>query len=107
MSERDSVNIQLTRDLNEKIAAGLGLRAYASDPIQLDPGDSTFGRNYAQLTARFTWYMTRAFSMETWYRYTWVDREAVGESANSNQVILWFVYQPRRAVEEPVEIDFR
>ena len=80
--------------------------AYASNPIQLEPGDSTFGRNYAQLTARFTWNITRSFSMETMYRYTWVDREAVGESANSNHLILWFVYQPGRAPDEMAEVGF-
>lgn len=106
MSERDSVSIHLTRTLNERIAAGLGLLAYASNPIQLEPGDSTFGRNYAQLTARFTWNITRSFSMETMYRYTWVDREAVGESANSNHLILWFVYQPGRAPDEMAEVGF-
>jgi len=94
MSERDAINLAITRVLNQRFEAGLGLRTYRSDPIQLAPNDPTFGRNYAQLTARLVWNMTRSFAMQTMYRYTWVDREILGESANSNHIMLWFVFQP-------------
>ena len=94
MSERDAINVRMTRVLNERFEAGLGLKAYTSRPIRLEPDEELFDRNYAQLTARLTWNITRSFSMEPTYRYTFVDREIQGESANSNQFILWFAYQP-------------
>ena len=94
MSERDAVNVRMTRVLNERFEAGLGLKAYRSRPIRLEPDQQLFDRNYAQLTARLTWNITRSISMEPMYRYTFVDREVQGESANSNQFILWFAYQP-------------
>jgi hypothetical protein len=39
--------------------------------------------------------VTTYFAIEADYRYTVLDRTGqTGESANSNRVNLWFVYQP-------------
>jgi len=94
LSVRDSVNVNFTRRLNEKISAGLGVRAYQST--------GTTGllaaeeRNYVQFQSTFSWYLSRSFVIEADYRYTVLDRSGIlGERSNSNRVNLWFVYQPR------------
>jgi hypothetical protein len=94
MSSRDAVNLNLTRMLSERFDAGIGVRAYSSEPISVVPGIDSFGRDYLQLTAIFSWNITRTFAFRTQYRYTVVDREILGESANSNQVIVWFDFRP-------------
>ena len=94
LSVRDSLNLNFRRRLNEKISAGLGVRAYQTSPVG---GSSTIeDRTYVQLQWNLNWYLTRSFVIEADYRYTVIDRgETAGGRANSNQVNLWFVYQPR------------
>ena len=94
MAERDAVNLNLTRILSERFEAGLGFRAYTSRPIALILGDDSLRRTYVDLNARLIWNLSRTFALETIYRYTFVDREILGESANSNQLNLWIVYRP-------------
>ncbi len=94
LSIRDAISLNLRRRLSDKLSAGLGIRAYQADPIG---GAATFSeRHYVQLQSTFLWYLTTSFVIETSYRYTISDRSAaVGERSNSNQVNVWFVYQPR------------
>ena len=93
LEARDTVNFNFSRRLNEKISAGLGVRAYRTEGIGASQVDSD--RNYIQLQSSFTWYVTTYFAIEADYRYTVLDRTGqTGESANSNRVNLWFVYQP-------------
>jgi hypothetical protein len=95
---RDSIDVNFNRRLNERISAGLGVRAYHSEPI----GDfSTLReRDYVQLHTRFRWFVSKTFVIEASYRYTALarDRRAViganEQRANSNEVAVWFVYQP-------------
>jgi hypothetical protein len=95
MSERDAVNLNFTRDLSERFEAGLGVRAYRNQAVNLtEGGGGTFARDYLQLNARFTWNITRTFSLQTSYRYTLLSREIDGESANSNQVVVWLMFRP-------------
>ena len=94
VSVRDSINVNFLRRLNEKISAGLGVRAYQSKNV--GGASSQENRDYVQLRSSFVWYLTRSFVIEADYRYTVSDRgEAFQETANSNQVNLWFVYQPK------------
>jgi len=99
---RDTLNMNFNRRLNERISAGLGVRAYQAEQI----GEfSTIGdRDYVQLQTQFTWYVTKAFVIEADYRYTVLDRSpaagVVGvneQRSNSNEISLWFVYQPKTA----------
>ncbi len=94
VSVRDSFNLNFRRRLNEKISAGLGVRAY-----QRKGGSSSFlneGRNYVQLQSSLVWYLSKSFVVEVDYRYTVIDRGAeLGERANSNRINLWLVYQPK------------
>ena len=94
LTVRDAVNFNFRRRLSEKISAGLGIRAYQSDRIE---GATTVDdRKYVQLQSTFLWYLSTSMVIETSYRYTISDRSsAVGERSNSNQVNVWFVYQPR------------
>jgi hypothetical protein len=92
LSTRDSLNLNLSRRLNERVTAGLGVRAYQTN--SLIDGVTDEGRNYVQLRAQFVWNFTSSFASEVNYRYTFQKRDALEESANSNQVTIWFVYRP-------------
>ena len=94
-SSRDQINVNFSRRLNEKISAGLGIRAYHSvgigQTIQIDD------RDYVQLRTNFAWHFSSSFLIDVDYRYTVLDRGDVGgERANSNHATLWFVYNPNR-----------
>jgi hypothetical protein len=98
VSVRDSVSLNFRRRLNEKISAGLGVRAYETDRIGGAP--SSQQRRYVQLQSSFSWYLSKSFVIEADYRYTVIDRgEEGGGIANSNQVVIWLVYQPRTVPE--------
>ncbi len=94
LSVRDSITLNFRRRLSEKIIAGLGVRAYQSRGISGFP--SFEDRNYIQLQSSFLWYLTKSMVIEADYRYTILDRsDSGGGRSNSNQINLWFVYQPR------------
>ncbi|HNP35126.1 MAG TPA: hypothetical protein PKK10_04680 [Woeseiaceae bacterium] len=93
LSIRDSLSLNATRNLNERMSAGLGLRAYQDDPLGVS--NAVEQRQYVQVRARFTWYLATSFSTELDYRYTVLDRgDLIGEGANSNQINIWFSYHP-------------
>jgi hypothetical protein len=95
MSERHAINVNFTRDLTERFEAGLGVRAYQNNPVNLSGLDiQGFEREYLQLTARFTWNITRTFALRTTYQYTVSNRQNLGESANSNQIVAWLIFRP-------------
>jgi hypothetical protein len=101
MTGRDSVNVNFTRDLTERYAAGLGVRAYQAKPIDLSGLDLPgFQREFLRLTALFTWNITRTLALRTSYRYTVSNREVQGESANSNQIVAWLIFRPAGIVDE-------
>jgi hypothetical protein len=93
ISMRDSLSINFKRRLNEKISAGIGVRAYSEDRSAVS--DSATDRNYVQLRSTLEWFLTKAFVIQADYRYTAIDRgQDLGGRANSNRVNLWFRYQP-------------
>jgi len=94
LTVRDAINLNFRRRLSEKISAGLGIRAYQTERI---PTITSFDdRQYIQLQSTFLWYLSSSMVIETSYRYTISDRNSIaGERSNSNQVNVWFVYQPR------------
>jgi hypothetical protein len=94
LTVRDIINLNFRRRLSEKISAGLGIRAYQSERIV--NAASFVDRQYVQLQSTFLWYLSQSMVIETSYRYTISDRSSVvGERSNSNQINVWFVYQPR------------
>jgi len=92
LSLRDAINLNLSRRLSEKVTAGLGVRTYQTNSV--DDVLTIDERTYVQLRAQFTWNITSNFATEFDYRYTFQDRSALGESANSNQIVVWFAYKP-------------
>ena len=92
LSVRDSINLNLSRRLSEKVTAGLGVRTYQTNAV--DDVLTIDERTYVQLRAQFTWNITTNFATEFDYRYTFQDRSVLGESANSNQITVWFAYKP-------------
>jgi hypothetical protein len=93
VSSRDEINLYLTRELSERISAGLGARAYTTNALEGDV-ENFDERDYVQLRAVFVWNLTRKWSVEADYRYTFLNRELIGESANSNDVSIWLNYRP-------------
>ena len=93
LSSRDEINLNFTRELSERISAGLGVRAYTTNRLEGDP-ENFDERDYVQLHAQFIWNLTRTWFVQADYRYTFLNREVVGESANSNDVTLWVSYRP-------------
>jgi hypothetical protein len=95
LTVRDSLNMNFRRRLNQKISAGLGVRAYSTKDIS-DLAVSDDDRKYVQIQSSFLWYLTTSFVIEANYRYTVIDRSSsIDGRSNSNQVNLWFVYQPK------------
>jgi len=90
---RDSFSLNFTRSLNDRISAGIGARVYSTNAIDEDTGPLD-ERDFLQLRANLTWHMSRTFSLQTDYRYTFIDREVLGESSNSNQVTVWLNWTP-------------
>ncbi len=100
LTKRDEMNLRFTRELSERISAGLGLRAYSNSTIS---GILNFqDQDYLQLRGQFLWRISRTFSMQADYRHTVIDRAILGEGADSNRFTLWFSYQPN-----PVNRDSR
>ena len=93
LSSRDDISLNLTRRLNERISAGLGVRAYATNALEGDVVNFD-ERDYVQLRAQFIWNLSRTWFVEANYRYTFLDRQIIGESANSNDVTIWLSYRP-------------
>ncbi len=97
LSIRDSINLNFSRRLSERISAGLGVRAYQTNA--LNDAIATFDeRDYIQLRSQFTWHLTQTWSLEANYRYTFINRTALSESANSNNVTIWLNYRPTPTV---------
>jgi len=90
---RDSFTLNFTRRLNDRMSAGIGARAYSTDAI-----DETSGpldeRVFLQLKASLTWHISQTVSLQTDYHYTFLDREVLGESSNSNQITVWLNWIP-------------
>lgn len=98
VSTRDSLNLNFRQRLTERVAAGLGVRAYKTDSDNVSVFDS--GNDYLQLHASATWYLSRSFVIEADFRHTVIDRgEDFGGRADSNRINLWFIYQPKTIPE--------
>jgi hypothetical protein len=93
VSSRDEIDLYLTRELNERISAGLGVRAYTTNALEGDV-ENFDERDYVQLRAQFIWNLTRKWFVQADYRYTFLNRQLIGESANSNDVSIWLSYRP-------------
>ena len=93
LAVRDSVNLNFVRRLSDRVSAGIGARIYATNDVE-DAIVTIDDRDYVQLKGQFTWSITEHFSFEADYRYTFLNRESLGESANSNEITLWLNWIP-------------
>ncbi len=94
LTARDIININFTRELTERVSAGIGVRAYSTTALAEAAGNPFDERDYVQLRAAVAWNLSRTLSFEVSYRYTVLDRVNLGESGNSNNITLWFNWRP-------------
>ena len=93
LTARDMLNLNFTRRLNDRVSAGIGVRAYSTSA--LEEGTITIDeRDYLQLRGQFIWNLSRNFSIEANYRYTILNRQIVGEAANSNNITIFLNWRP-------------
>ena len=93
VSLRDSFNLNLKKQFSDRLDGGLGIRAYSTERLSSDPG-TIDERDYIQFLAQMTYALSRTFSVQADYRYTYIDRSTVADTAKSNSIILWLTWQP-------------
>ncbi len=94
VTARDSFNLSVRKQFfPERLEGGLGVRAYTQERLSSDPGIID-ERDYVQFRAQLTYALSRTFSVQGDYRYTYIDRSATAGSDNSNAIILWLIYRP-------------
>ncbi len=97
LSVRDAISLNVSRALSERFTLSGGVRFYTTDA--LDSGNTNFvKRDYLQIRALARWNLSRKVSVDLDYRYTEIDRDAVGidtSSSDSNQFGLWFNWHPK------------
>ncbi len=94
VTARDSFNLSVKKQFfPERLEGGLGVRAYTTERLSSDPGVIDV-RDYVEFRAQLTYAMSRTFSVQAEYRYTYIDRSVTAGSDNSNAVILWLIYRP-------------
>jgi hypothetical protein len=93
LTARDMINLNFTRRLSDTISSGIGVRAYTT--TALEEGTITVDeRDYLQLHGQFTWNLSRTISLEANYRYTILNRQLLGEAANSNNIMVFLNWRP-------------
>jgi len=94
LSVRDQISINFRRPLSERVEMGLGARAYQTRA--LDDLVTTFDeRDFVELRGLLSWRLTRIFTLEFDYRYTFLDRQEIPGDATSNRINVWFRFAPR------------
>ena len=94
VTARDSFNLSVKKQFfPERLEGGLGVRAYTQERLNSDPGIID-ERDYVQFRAQLTYALSRTFSVQGDYRYTYIDRSVTAGSDNSNAIILWLIYRP-------------
>ena len=94
VTARDSFNLSVRKQFfPERLEGRLAIRAYTTERLSSDPGVID-ERDYVQFRAQLTYALTRTFSVQGDYRYTYIDRSATAGSDNSNSIVLWLIYRP-------------
>jgi hypothetical protein len=94
VTARDSFNLSVTKQFfPERLEGRLAIRAYTTERLSSDPG-TIDERDYVQFRAQLTYALTRTFSVQGDYRFTYIDRSATPGSDNSNNIALWLIYRP-------------
>lgn len=98
---RDSLSLNISRDVTPKWTISGGVRAYQTDAL----ASSNVGfvdRDYLQIRLASRWYLSRKFSVDLDYRYTDIDRGVVAvnqSTGTSNLISLWLNWHPRYVPE--------
>jgi len=94
VTARDSLNLSVNKQFfPERLNGGLAIWAYTTERLSNDPG-TIDERDYVQFRAQLTYALSRTFSIQGDYRYTYIDRSATAGSDNSNSIIFWLIYRP-------------
>ncbi len=94
VSARDSLNLSMKKQFfPERLEGGLAVRAYTTEQLSSDPG-TLDERDYVEFLAQLTYALSRTFSVQVAYRYTYIDRTTTIGTADSNNIMLWLTYQP-------------
>jgi hypothetical protein len=92
LTVRDSITLQLRRDISERFAVSAGIHVYSTSALDSDLIDLN-ERDYVQLRTNFIYRFTRVFLVDLDYRYIDIDRNVASSGADSNIVNLWFRYR--------------
>lgn len=93
LTARDELNLRFTRDLTERVSAGLGARAYTTDTIS----GIANTQDYVQIRGQLVWRISRSFSMQADYRHVVINREQFDGAADTTRFTLWLSWQPNPA----------
>jgi hypothetical protein len=95
---RDEVRFRLARDFSPRVIGNLALRGIRTNGVG-SATNEVRERKYYTGRAGMEWRMTRQFSLEGSYEYTWQEYKGDPANASSNAAMLSVVYQPRRLLK--------
>ena len=98
VSARDTLNLSLGKQFTERVSGKLGVRAYQTEGLGEEEAVTFEERDYAQFYAGLTVALSQTMLLEADYRYERVDQTSLDATADSNNFILWLVYQPTETV---------
>jgi hypothetical protein len=94
LDPRDSINFTLNKQFTERFDGGLALRAYKTERSTNVVGQFD-EREFGQLGAQISYALSRSFTVQFDYRFTYLDQSTVlGGAANSNAFLVSLNYQP-------------
>ena len=90
LTSRDELNLRFSRDLNDRVTVGLGARAYKTETVS----GINNTQDFVQIRGQVVWRISPAFSMQTDYRHTVIDRGLFDGAADSSRITVWLSYRP-------------
>ncbi len=94
LDQTDRFNLRLDTAVTDRWGYAVTADAYRTETIE---GQSFRDRDYASLGAELNWSLDPAWSIGTYYRYQWIDRQDDG-TASGNAVGIVLTYQPVREI---------
>ncbi len=90
---RDQLKLSAIRQITEHVTGGLNFRYFKRRPLTDDPAFND--REYARFDASVSYRVTREWSLDWRYRYSWQEDEGEG-TAKGNAVLLQLRWQGRK-----------
>lgn len=94
LKTRDGVRVNLRHQLRPRWTGELGAYVFREDAV--DDVVDVNKRDYASALARLSWEMSREWSIQGTYTYTYQDYDDEPGDADSNAVAIGIVYRPLR-----------